>query len=111
MSGATYVYTPVERASRRLGLFLLIVLGLTLTMVLFFVKTQAQDARDEVNRLEALIEDHEDAINVLIAERAVLENPDRLRRLSEQKLGLLPLETEDVSALEDVLRTGEGEAP
>lgn len=111
MSGATYVYTPVERASRRLGLFLLIVLGLTLTMVLFFVKTQAQDARDEVSRLEALIEDHEDAINVLIAERAVLENPDRLRRLSEQKLGLLPLETDDVSALEDVLRTGEGEAP
>ena len=111
MSGASYVYTPVERASRRLGLFLLIVLGLTLTMMLFFVKTQAQDARSEVKRLEALIEDHEDAINVLIAERAVLENPDRLRRLSEEKLALRPLATGDVATLEDVVAPSDGEAP
>ena len=103
MSGTPYVYTPVERASRRLGLFLLIVLGLSLTMVLFFVKAQAQDARAEVKRLEALIETHEDAIEVLVAERAVLQNPDRLRRLSEERLGLLPLQTDDVVTLEDVV--------
>jgi cell division protein FtsL len=93
MSGAPYVYTPVERTSRRLGLFLLIVLGLGLTMMLFFVKTQAQDAREDVARLEAQIEAHETAISVLSAEAAVLSNPERLRQLSRDKLMLAPVTT------------------
>lgn len=102
MSAAPYVYTPVERASRRLGLFLLIVLGLTLTMALFFVKSQAQDARDQVRRLEAQIEEHEEAIEVLIAEQAVLRNPERLRRLGEEKLDLVPLSTDSVTTVENL---------
>ena len=106
MSAAPYVYTPVERASRRLGLFLLIVLGLTLTMALFFVKSQAQDARDQVRRLEALIEEHEEAIEVLIAEQAVLRNPERLRRLGEEKLDLVPLSTDSVTTVENLSEDG-----
>ena len=102
MSAAPYVYTPVERASRQLGLFLLIVLGLTLTMALFFVKSQAQDARDQVRRLEAQIEEHEEAIEVLIAEQAVLRNPERLRRLGEEKLDLVPLSTDSVTTVENL---------
>ncbi|MGB3454961.1 MAG: hypothetical protein WBG08_13775 [Litorimonas sp.] len=102
MSGAPYVYTPVERASRRLGLFLLIVLGLSLTMGLFFVKSRAQDARAEVASLEARIAEHEAAIAVLVAERAVLANPDRLRRLSQDRLGLTPISTDTVSTLPEL---------
>lgn len=111
MSAAPYVYTPVERASRRLGLFLLIVIGLTLTMVLFFVKTRAQDARAEVNRLEAQIEEHEAAIRVLVAEKAVLQNPDRLRSLAEDKLALQPLKTQDATTLDAISQSGVEGAP
>lgn len=102
MSGAPYVYTPVERTSRRLGLFLLIVIGLGLTMTLFFVKTRAQDARDEVVRLEAQIEDHELAISVLSAEVAVLSNPQRLRELSRDQLALAPVTTDATSTLREL---------
>lgn len=102
MSGAPYVYTPLERTSRRLGLFLLIVLGLGLTMMLFFVKTQAQDARAEVARLEAQIDEHELAISVLSAETAVLSNPERLRQLSADRLALEPVTTDATVTLADL---------
>ncbi|WP_298918556.1 hypothetical protein [uncultured Algimonas sp.] len=103
MSAAPYVYTPVERTSRRLGLFLLIMLGLSLTMVLFFVKTRAQDARAEVASLEKRIAQHEAAIGVLTAEKAVLANPERLRRLSEARLDLVPVTTENTITLAGLL--------
>ncbi len=96
---APYVYTPVERTSRRLGLFLLVLLGLSLTMVLFFVKTRAQDARADVARIEAEIKMHEAAITVLVAERAVLANSDRIRPLSEERLGLQPITVAETSTL------------
>jgi len=102
MSSAPYVYTPVERTSRRLGLFLLILLGLALTMMLFFVKTRAQDAREEVARLEAQIVEHEMAITVLTAEQAVLTNPERLRQLSRETLALAPIATEDTTTLAEL---------
>ncbi|GHB01331.1 hypothetical protein GCM10009069_25220 [Algimonas arctica] len=105
MSGAPYVYTPVERTSRRLGLFLLIVLGLGLTMMLFFVKTRAQDARDEVSRLEAQIEEHELAISVLSAEAAVLSNSERLRQLSRDRLALAPVTTDTTATLTELEET------
>ncbi|MEM7729361.1 MAG: hypothetical protein AAF311_08805 [Pseudomonadota bacterium] len=109
MSGASYVYTPVERASRRLGVLLLVVLGLTLTMMLFFVKTRAQDARAEVARLEASIAAHEAAIAVLLAERAVMTKPDRLRRLSTERLGLETIEVGSVTTVSDLVQAdGEG---
>lgn len=102
MSSAPYVYTPVERTSRRLGLFLLIVLGLGLTMILFFVKTRAQDARENVARLEAQIDEHELAISVLSAEAAVLSNPERLRHLSRDSLALTPVTTDATATLADL---------
>jgi cell division protein FtsL len=102
MSAAPYVYTPIDRTSRRLGLFLLIVLGLAMTMVLFFVKTRAQDAREEVARLEAQIDEHEIAISVLSAEAAVLSNPERLRELSRTALDLEPVSTDTTATLADV---------
>ncbi|MGJ8561131.1 MAG: cell division protein FtsL [Litorimonas sp.] len=105
MSAVPYVYTPVDRTSRRLGLFLLIVLGLGLTMMLFFVKTRAQDAREDVTRLEAQIEEHELAISVLSAEAAVLSNPERLRQLSRDRLALAPVTTDGTATLQDLEET------
>lgn len=96
MSG--YVYTPMQRASRRLGLFLLVVLGVLLTVVLFYVKTGAKEARAEVQRLERQIAQERAAIDVLRAERAVLASPERLRALSRERLGLEPIKVEDTRA-------------
>lgn len=102
MRDTSFVYTPIERTSRRLGVFLLIVLGLILTMTLFFVKTQAKEAKADVARLEAGISDHETAIAVLTAEEAVLSNPHRLRALSEGRLSLEPVSTEQTTTLVDL---------
>ena len=97
MSGA-YVYTPEARASRRLGLFLLVLIGVLLTVALFYVKTGAKEARTEVKRLERQIAVEEAALDVLRAERAVLASPARLRALSEDTLGLAPIRVEDTRA-------------
>lgn len=94
----SYVYTPEARASRRLGLFLLIMLGVLLTVGLFYVKTRAQEARADVRRLERSIAAQQAAIDVLQAERAVLSAPDRLRALSSDQLGLEPIRVADTRA-------------
>ena len=99
---AAYVYTPMQRASRRLGLFLLIVIGVLLTVALFYVKTGAKEARADVRRLERRIASEQAAIDVLRAERAVLANPDRLRALSSERLGLAPIREADTRAVVEV---------
>ena len=97
-----YVYTPVETASRRLGLFLLIVIGVLLTVALFYVKTGAKEARAEVRRLERQIKIERAAVDVLRAERAVLASPDRLRALSADQLQLAPIREEDTRNVVEV---------
>lgn len=112
MSGA-YVYTPVERTSRRLGMVLLFLIGGALMVALYYVKMRSQSARADVAGLERQIRLEEAAIDVLIAERAVLANPARLADLSEDRLGLAPItvaQTQSLSAvLEQVNKAQEGQ--
>ena len=108
---APYVYTPVERASRRLGLFLLILIGLILTVALFFVKARAQEARADVTRLEAEIAEQERALVVLAAEQATLRNPERLTDLGETRLGLRPIAVTATATLDEVGQSGQEGAP
>ena len=103
MSGA-YVYTPLERASRRLGLLLLFVIGLILMIGLYYVKTRAQSAQNSVARLERAIAAEQVAIDVLLAEHALLSRPHRLATLAESRLGLEPIavkQTETFTTLND----------
>lgn len=97
---APYVYTPVERTSRRVGLFLLLLLGLILTIALFFIKARAQEARADVTRLEAQISDAEQALTVLAAEQATLRSPERLRSLAAERLELAPISVADTATIE-----------
>ncbi|MEM9599937.1 MAG: hypothetical protein AAF926_02830 [Pseudomonadota bacterium] len=108
---APYVYTPVERASRRLGLFLLILIGLILTVALFFVKARAQEARADVTRLEAEIAEQERALVVLAAEQATLRNPERLTDLGETRLDLRPITVTVTATLDEVGQSGQEGAP
>lgn len=94
--------SPQARAARRLSWFILFVIGVALTVTLYFVKTQAQSARAEVRALERSLAQEAAAIRVLEAELAYLENPARLSDLNAQHLGLVPVQPEQIKTIEDV---------
>ena len=96
-------YHDTMRASRRLTGFLLFVIGVGLTIGLYYVKTRAQTARAEVRTLERQIAAEEAAIGVLRAEIAYLEAPDRLARLGEEHLGLASTPPERLVGAEAII--------
>jgi len=97
------VYIPSHiRAARRMTAFILFVIGVSLTVGLYYVKTRAQSAKKEVRRLEHLISQEEASLRVLKAEIAYLENPARLKELSSEHLGLEPIDVEDVITVSDI---------
>jgi len=110
MSG---VYIPSHiRAARRMTGFLLFLIGVALTVGLYYVKTRAQTARKQAVKIERQVAQEEASIRVLQAEIAYLENPERLKLLSETHLGLKPVAVKDVLELKDIvsefpLREGE----
>ncbi len=97
------VYTGRREAAKRLSWFILFLIGVTLMVVLYFVKTQSQTARKEVVRLEAAIAQERAAIQVLGAELAVLKNPARLSNLAKTHLQLVPVLPEQVIGVDDVI--------
>ena len=97
------VYVPRHlRAARRMMAFILFVIGVSLTVGLYYVKTRAQSAKKEVRKLERLISQEEASLRVLSAEIAYLENPARLKELSEAHLGMTPIDNEDVISVSDI---------
>ncbi len=97
------VYVPSHiRAARRMTGFILFVIGVGLTIGLYYVKTNAQSAKRELVRLERQITVEETALRVLKAEVAYLENPLRLKALSETQLGLVPVKNDHVITKADI---------
>jgi len=97
------VYIPSHiRAARRMTAFILFIIGVSLTVGLYYVKTRAQSAQKEVRRLERLIVQEEASLRVLKAEIAYLENPARLKELSSQHLGLEPVDNNNVITMSDI---------
>lgn len=88
MSG---VYSKNSRAARHMSWFLLFLIGVALTVTLYFVKTHAQSAQRDVENLTHAIAAEEAAIRVLRAELAYLESPTRLSELNEAHLNLGPI--------------------
>ena len=97
-------YHDAAQASRRLTGFLLFVLGVGLTVGLYYVKTRAQTARAEVVSLERRVAAETQAIHVLRAEIAFLEAPDRLAALGGEELGLAPTDPARVVDADAVVR-------
>jgi len=101
MSG---VYIPSHiRAARRMTGFLLFLIGVALTVGLYYVKTRAQTARKQAVKIERQIAQEEASLRVLRAEIAYLEKPERLKALSEAHLGLQPVAVKDVIELKDIV--------
>jgi len=90
------------QTARRMTALTLFVIGVSLTVVLYYVKTRAQSARAESVQLERLIQSEEAQIRVLLAEIAFLENPERLRELSMEQLGLEPIKVDRIIAQKDI---------
>jgi len=105
-------YSAPTRAARRVSWFLLFLIGVALTVTLYFVKTHSQSAKREVRELTQAIAAEEAAIRVLRAELAYLNNPARLSALNEAHLGLksvVPdqeLTTKDIERLFPLLEAG-----
>jgi len=97
-----YIPNNIHIARRMTGIFMLII-GVVLIIALYYVKTRSQTANQEVLRLERLVLKEESAIKVLQAEIAFLENPDRLRGLSDIYLGLQPISAENMISIDDIL--------
>jgi len=105
-------YRDQAKLARRMTAFLLFLVGVVLTVALYYVKTRAQSAKTEVRQLERQLTAENVAINVLRAEIAHLENPERLKRLAREQLGLMDtLATQNLSeadiAVEIPLRAAE----
>ena len=97
-----YIPNNLHIARRMTGIFMLII-GVALIIALYYVKTRSQTANQEVLRLERLVLKEENAIRVLKAEIAFLENPDRLRNLSDIYLKLQPISSDNIISIGDIV--------
>ncbi len=95
-------YQTQADVTRRITGFILLLVGLFLMIALYYVKTRAQTARKTASNLHYVISLEAATINVLRAEIAHLENPERLQVLSETHLGLAPTTTEQMITQNDI---------
>jgi cell division protein FtsL len=99
------VYVPSHiRAARRMTAFILFIIGVGLTVTLYYVKTNAQSSKRQLVKLERQISTEDAAVRVLKAEIAYLENPARLNELSQTQLGLEPIKAERVITQADIAK-------
>jgi hypothetical protein len=97
-------YFSSARAARRMSWFLLFIIGVALTVTLYFVKIHAQSAKRDVRDLTKAIAAEEAAVRVLKAELAYLENPARLSELNEAYIDLAPIPPESERLKADIER-------
>jgi len=96
-------YMHNSSASKRLSAFVLFVIGVALTVGLFYIKTRAQTAKETVVKLERSIEAEKRAVTVLEAEIAFRERPERLAELAKQNLGFEPISTKTTLKVEELV--------
>ncbi|NIJ40994.1 cell division protein FtsL [Parvibaculum indicum] len=81
---------------------LLLVGVVALSIGLYDVKYRAQQAEREADRLDRQIAREQEAIKVLRAEWAHLNEPDRLQALAKRYTGLRPVSPGQIGRFEDV---------
>jgi cell division protein FtsL len=74
---------------------------------LYVLKNRVQDLEDRLQRLNLEIVAEQDAIHVLKAEWAYLNQPARLDDLARRHLGMVPESAKQVIGLGDLPREGE----
>lgn len=89
-------------ATRQLPMLILFLIGVGLTVGLYFVKARALSAKAEVEAMRVQIETERTGLAVLRAELAYLENPERISKLAEKELGMKPVKTGTVIQIKDL---------
>ena len=105
-------YMGSSHAAKRVSWFLLFLIGVALTVTLYFVKTQSQSAKRDVRILTQALAAEAESIRVLRAELAFLESPARLSDLNETHLHLepiLPDQEVSIKAVETLFPLTDGE--
>lgn len=82
--------------------FLALALAAIMSLGLFMISYQVQDLEDQLDSLNRDIARDNRAVHVLQAEWAHLNDPQRLRLLSERYLGLAPIATKQLGKVEDI---------
>ena len=85
------VYRRRAEVAKRIIWGAMILIGIGLLVLLYSFKTMAQSARKNVRSLEGKIEQEENNIQLLKADIAYLERPDRLAELSQTVIVSEPL--------------------
>ena len=96
-------YQTQADVARRITGFILLLVGVSLMIALYYVKTRAQTARQSANTLHYEIALQEAAIGVLRAEIAYLEDPARLQALASEHLELAPTQTSQMIEASDIV--------
>ena len=96
------VYHRRAEVAKRIIWGATILIGIGLLALLYSFKTMAQSARKGVSQLEVQIEQEESKIQLLKADIAYLERPDRLAKLSQTVTLTEPLGYESIDAVEQV---------
>ncbi len=91
-----------ESNMARHSTLLFLLLAGALSLALFTLKYQVQDLEDELVQLDGAIASDTQAIHVLKAEWSLLNDPARLRALSERHLNLSPVRPVQLGTLEDL---------
>jgi hypothetical protein len=81
---------------------LFMLLAGALSLALFVLKYQVQDLEDELMHLNRTIVSDTQAIHVLKAEWSHLNDPARLRALTERHLNLSPVRPVQLGSIEDL---------
>ena len=84
------------------AVFLLFLLGVVLTLGLYFVKTWVQTAKAEARTLEVELKAEQEVVSILKSELAHLESPARLEDMAADILGLEPVRVEQFIRLEEI---------
>lgn len=84
-----YGRTTAEKTGR-FGWIIAMVVFVGLLVTLYSIKARTLSAKTRVHALEQTLVHERQAVQMLAAEIAHLENPERLRILSEEQLGLQP---------------------
>jgi len=84
-----YGRTTVETTSR-FGWIVAMVVFVGLLVALYSVKARTLSAKTRVHALEQTLEHEKQVVQILAAEIAHLESPERLRVLAAEQLGLQP---------------------
>lgn len=84
------------------AVFFLFLLGVVLTLGLYFVKTWVQTAKGEAAALEIKLASEQEVVSTLKSEIAHLQSPARVESLAFEQLMLEPVSVEQVIELSDI---------